>query len=118
MTSRTASVRTAMEQQDPVPSRPAGSGFAADDKPKGDPWHAFGYLVSGVLFYGFLGWLADQWLETRFFIVAGIFLGAGLGIYLTFGRFGQKQPPAPSHGADDHSRAPDNGPQDPKQEQN
>lgn len=106
-----------MEQQDPNPSHPqVATGYESDDKPKGDPWHAFGYLVSGVLFYGFLGWLVDQWLETRFFVVAGIFVGAGLGIYLTFGRFSEKQPPA-SGEADDNSGTTDQtGPQDPKQE--
>lgn len=58
-----------------------------DDRPKGDPWHAFGYLVAGVGLYGGLGWLADYWLGTRFLVVVGILLGAGLGIYLTVKRF-------------------------------
>ena len=58
-----------------------------DDSPKGDPWHAFGYLVSGVAFYGVLGWLADRWLETSFLVVIGILLGAGFGIYMTIARF-------------------------------
>lgn len=59
-----------------------------DDSPRGDPWHAFGYLVSGVLFYGGIGWALDWWLGTRFLVIVGILLGAGLGIYLTFARFG------------------------------
>jgi ATP synthase protein I len=65
------------------------------DSPQGDPWHAFGYLVAGVGFYGFLGWLADRWLGTSFLVVVGILVGAGLGIYLTFARFnrGQDQQP-------------------------
>lgn len=58
-----------------------------DDSPKGDPWHAFGYLVSGVACYGFLGWLADRWLETSFLVVIGILVGAGFGIYMTIARF-------------------------------
>lgn len=53
----------------------------------GDPWHAFGYLVSGVGFYGFLGWLADQWLGTAFLVVLGILVGATFGLYMTFARF-------------------------------
>jgi len=57
------------------------------ESPKGDPWHAFGYLVSGVGVYGFLGWLADRWLQTSFLVVIGILVGAGLGIYMTFARF-------------------------------
>jgi hypothetical protein len=54
---------------------------------RGDPWHAFGYLVSGVFLYGALGWLADWWLGTSFLVAVGIVLGAGLGIYLTWNRF-------------------------------
>ena len=37
--------------------------------------------------YGFLGWLADQWLGTSFLVAVGILVGAGLGIYMTFARF-------------------------------
>jgi ATP synthase protein I len=59
-----------------------------DGPPPGDPWHAFGYLVAGVLFYGAVGWVLDRWLGTSFLVVIGILLGAGLGIYMTFARFG------------------------------
>lgn len=55
--------------------------------PRGDPWHAFGYVVAGVAFYGFLGWLGDRWLGTSFLVAIGILVGAGLGIYMTFARF-------------------------------
>ncbi|WP_223163527.1 AtpZ/AtpI family protein [Nocardioides humilatus] len=58
-----------------------------EEQPKGDPWHAFGYIVAGVAFYGFVGWLADLWLGTRFLVAIGILAGAALGIYLTFARF-------------------------------
>ena len=61
------------------------------EQPKGDPWHAFGYLVSGVMFYGAVGWLADRWLGTSFLVVIGILLGAGLGLYLTWARFNRTQ---------------------------
>jgi ATP synthase protein I len=66
-----------MTRQHPQPSPPRG----------GDPWHAFGYLTSGVVLYGGLGWLADRWLGTSFLVVIGILLGAGLGIYMTIARF-------------------------------
>jgi hypothetical protein len=59
-----------------------------DESPHGDPWHAFGYLVSGVLFYGGIGLAVDWWLGTGFLVVVGILVGAGLGIYMTFARFG------------------------------
>jgi ATP synthase protein I len=61
------------------------------ESPKGDPWHAFGYLVAGVGMYGFLGWLADRWLGTSFLVVVGILVGAGLGLYMTFARFNRIQ---------------------------
>lgn len=53
----------------------------------GDPWHAFGYLVAGVVFYGVLGWLADRWLGTSFLVAIGITLGAVLGVFMTWSRF-------------------------------
>jgi hypothetical protein len=56
-------------------------------EPLGDPWQAFGYLVAGVVFYGFLGWLADRWLGTSFLVAVGIIAGAGLGIFMTYNRF-------------------------------
>ena len=82
-----------MSQQDP-PAAPQ------DERPKGDPWHAFGYIVSGVAIYGFLGWLLDRWFETTFLVALGIIIGAGFGIYLTFVRFNRAtpdQPTAPPH---------------------
>ncbi len=69
-----------MAQQTPPSPHP-------DDLPKGDPWHAFGYLVSGVLVYGLIGWGLDRWLDTGFLVVIGILAGIGLGIYMTWKRF-------------------------------
>jgi len=66
-----------MTQQHQRPSQPQG----------GDPWHALGYLVSCVLVYGFLGWLADRWLGTTFLVAIGILVGTVLGLYLTWNRF-------------------------------
>ena len=66
-----------MSQQSP----PSSSGA-----PKTDPWHAFGYLTSGVAMYGVLGWLLDRWLGTSFLVAVGILTGAGLGLYLTIAR--------------------------------
>lgn len=76
----TGIVRPAMSEQS---SQPAPH----EDRPQGDPWHAFGYVVSGVGLYGFLGWLADRWLGTSFLVAIGILAGACLGIYMTFARF-------------------------------
>jgi ATP synthase protein I len=67
-----------MSQQSP-PSSSSG-------RPSTDPWHAFGYLTSGVAMYGVLGWLLDRWLGTSFLVAVGILVGAGLGLFLTISR--------------------------------
>ena len=82
-----------MSQSSPSSGDPTA---AAQESPRGDPWHAFGYIVSGVGLYGFLGWLADQWLGTAFLVALGIVTGATLGLYLTFSRFNREGPPPPS----------------------
>ncbi|MFT4011564.1 MAG: AtpZ/AtpI family protein [Nocardioidaceae bacterium] len=83
------SVRRAMTQQKPSSAPPP---HGPPPGPQGDPWHAFGYIVSGVALYGFLGWLADRWVGTSFLVAIGILLGAALGIYQTFARFRQDAP--------------------------
>jgi ATP synthase protein I len=85
MSAPTASVRFAMAR--PNPSSGSSGPVPDGDRPKGDPWHAFGYLVSGVLLYGLLGWGLDRWLGTTFLVAVGILVGAVLGIYMTFRRF-------------------------------
>ncbi len=64
----------------------------APDQGGGDPWAAFGYLVAGVLFYGFVGWLLSIWLHSDFWIPIGILVGAGFGMYLVFARYRIKAP--------------------------
>jgi len=85
-----------MAQRKPPPARHEDSG--SSESGHGDPWLAFGYLVSGVLMYGLIGWALDQWWDTSFLVVVGILGGAGLGLYMTWARF----------------RGPDADPQDPK----
>ena len=77
-----------MSQQSP-PSSSSG-------RPSSDPWHAFGYLVSGVAMYGVLGWLLDRWLDTTFLVAVGILVGAALGIYMTAARFRTAPPDRPA----------------------
>jgi ATP synthase protein I len=77
-----------MTQEHQRPAQPQG----------GDPWHAVGYLVSGVFVYGLLGWLADRWLGTSFLVAVGIMVGALLGLYLTWNRF--TRPIAPQRKTD------------------
>ena len=74
-----------MDQNRPPSAQP-------DEDAKGDPWHAFGYLTSGVLVYGFGGWALDRWLGTSFLVVIGILFGAALGMYMTWARFRPEEP--------------------------
>lgn len=77
MSRAAAKVRTAMPE--PLPHQ--------EDRPQGDPWHAFGYLTAGIFIYGAIGWGLDRWLGTSFLVVIGILVGAALGLYLTWTRF-------------------------------
>jgi len=55
------------------------------------------YLISGVLMYGFLGWLGDHFLGTSFLLPIGIVAGAALGCFVIIRRFGRvEDPPAPT----------------------
>lgn len=47
------------------------------------------YLLSGPLFYGFLGWLLDRWVGTSFWMVLGIVFGMAAGVYMVVRRYGQ-----------------------------
>ena len=58
----------------------------------GDPWVAFGYLVAGIGFYGFVGWAIGRWLGVSYLTPLGIVLGAALGIYLVFRRYAGPPP--------------------------
>jgi F0F1-type ATP synthase assembly protein I len=75
-----------MSQQNPA------SAPSDDGSPKGDPWHAFGYIVAGVAVYGTIGWLADGWFGTSYLVAIGILLGAGFGLYMTWARFNKPLP--------------------------
>ena len=56
------------------------------------------YLISGVLLYGFLGWVGDHFLGTSFLLPIGIVAGAALGCYVIIQRFGRVEDSAPSAG--------------------
>lgn len=52
-----------------------------------DAYAVISYLLGGVILYGGLGWLLDQWLGTRGFVAGGIVLGAAGGIVLVWLRY-------------------------------
>ena len=44
-------------------------------------WAVLGSLLSGLILFGGLGWLLDQWWGTRVMTPVGALLGMALGIY-------------------------------------
>lgn len=48
-------------------------------------------LVSGLVFYGGLGWLLDRWLQTPWWLPVGIIVGTAAGVYLVIARYGRSE---------------------------
>lgn len=53
-------------------------------------WTIFGYLLSGLLFWGGVGYAADRWLGTGYLTLTGLLVGMGGAIYLVWLRFGRE----------------------------
>ena len=70
---------------------------APDNQAMDQGMRVLSYLISGVLFYGALGWVGDHFLGTSFLLPVGILLGAGLGIYLTIKRLQAAEPAKPGN---------------------
>jgi ATP synthase protein I len=49
-------------------------------------------ILSGMIFYGGVGWLVDRWVGTeRVFLPIGVVLGLVAALYLVYVRFGRDQ---------------------------
>jgi len=53
-------------------------------------WSIFGYLLSGLLFWGGIGYGFDQWLNKGYFTLLGLLVGISGAIYLVWLRFGRE----------------------------
>jgi len=53
-------------------------------------WSIFGYLLSGLLFWGGLGYGLDKWLDRNYFTLIGLLVGISGAIYLVWLRFGRE----------------------------
>jgi ATP synthase protein I len=60
-------------------------------------WSIFGYLLSGLLFWGGIGYGLDKWLGTAYLTLIGLLVGISGAIYLVWLRFGRQLavPPIP-----------------------
>jgi ATP synthase protein I len=72
---------------DPPPRRP--------DDPPGPPsgagqgWTALSYVITGIVVWGFIGWLVDRWLHTGGVATGiGVLVGGAGGVYLVVKRLG------------------------------
>ena len=53
-------------------------------------WSIFGYLLSGLLFWGGIGYGLDQWLDQGIFTLIGLLVGISGAIYLVWLRVGRE----------------------------
>lgn len=56
---------------------------------EGALWSIVGYLLSGLIIWGGIGFGVDRWLGTNYFLLVGMLLGAGAALYLVWLRFGR-----------------------------
>ncbi len=56
---------------------------------EGAAWTIMGYLLSGPLFSGGVGYGLDSWLNTGYSLASGLLLGMGAALYLVWLRFGR-----------------------------
>jgi F0F1-type ATP synthase assembly protein I len=67
-----------------------------DDEPGGfrrkgeaDAYGALGLVISGVLVWGGVGYLLSERFDNQLFVLAGLLLGMGGGLYLVWFRYGR-----------------------------
>lgn len=58
-------------------------------------WAVLGSLMSGLLLFGGLGWLLDQWWDIRVMAPVGAIVGMALGIYAVVMRHAQRADATP-----------------------
>ncbi len=57
---------------------------------EGALWSIFGYLLSGLLVWGGIGYGLDHFLNRGIFTLIGLLLGMGSALYLVWMRFGRR----------------------------
>ncbi|WP_249933317.1 hypothetical protein [Blastococcus sp. CCUG 61487] len=55
-------------------------------------WGVTGTLLSGMAVWGGVGWLLDQWWDTRVFFPVGVILGIAVAIYVVVVKYGAVDP--------------------------
>ena len=52
-------------------------------------WSIFGYLISGMVFYGGLGWLIGHWTHLAALFPIGALVGLGVGVFAVIYKYGR-----------------------------
>ena len=52
-------------------------------------WSIFGYLISGMVFYGGLGWLIGHWTHIAALFPIGALVGLGIGVFAVIYKYGR-----------------------------
>lgn len=71
----------------PSPDDPSGD---FQRKGEADAYGALGLVVSGVLVWGGVGYLLSQRFDNQAFVLVGLLLGMGAGLYLVWFRYGRQ----------------------------
>ncbi len=53
-------------------------------------WSIFGYLISGMVFYGGLGWLIGHWTHIALLFPLGMLVGLGVGVFAVIYKYGRQ----------------------------
>ncbi len=63
-----------------------------DFKRKGeaDAYGALGLVISGILFWGGVGYLLSEKFDNQLFVLVGLLVGMGAGLYLVWFRYGRQ----------------------------
>jgi F0F1-type ATP synthase assembly protein I len=52
-------------------------------------WSIFSYLISGMVFYGALGWLIGHWTHISALFPIGALAGLGVGVFAVIYKYGR-----------------------------
>ena len=59
-------------------------------KGEADAYGALGLVISGVLVWGGIGYLLGERFDNQLFVLVGLLVGMGAGLYLVWFRYGRQ----------------------------
>jgi ATP synthase protein I len=63
--------------------------MARQNPREGALYSILGYMLSGLIFWGGVGYFADRFFNTSFLTLVGLLVGMGGALYLVWLRFGR-----------------------------